>query len=192
MTSEPFFVKRGRKWTDVFINVLILMFSLAALFPLLWIIITAMKSQAAILKEPMNIRPDLKMPVENFKTLWQRGDWPLYFKNTLLLTSEIWAVQMLVAIPAGYAFGVLQFPGKKILFLLVLMRLMISPESAMLSNYLTVLELNAYDTRAGIMLPYVMSAQAVFIFRQAFKQIPPSLGESGESMDARTSGTCCR
>ena len=39
----------------------------------------------------------------------------------------IWAVQMLVAIPAGYAFGVLKFPGKNLLFLLVLTRLMVSP-----------------------------------------------------------------
>jgi sn-glycerol 3-phosphate transport system permease protein len=85
---------------------------------------------------------------------------------------------MLIAIPAAYAFGVMNFRGGKILFLLVLTRLMVSPESTMLANYMTVLKLGAYDSFIGILLPYAVSAQAIFMFRQAFKQIPPSLRES--------------
>ncbi len=166
------------KGKEFVLNVAILVIAFMALMPLLWIFVTACKSQPEILKEPLRIIPVRNMFLENLKTVWGRCDWILYFKNTLLLTVMIWAVQMLVAIPAGYAFGVLKFPGKDLLFLLVLTRLMVSPESTMLANYLTVLKLNAYDTRIGIMLPYVVSAQAIFMFRQAFKQLPSSLMES--------------
>ena len=157
---------------------LILLISLAALLPLAWIVITAMKTQVDILKAPLRINPSLSVFLDNFRQVWQRADWPLYFKNSLLLTAMVWAVQMCVALPAGYAFGMLKLKGEKILFLLVLMRLMISPESTMLANYLTVLGLDAYDTRLGIMLPYIVSAQAIFMFRQAFKQLPTSLYDS--------------
>lgn len=156
----------------------ILLISLAALLPLIWIVITAMKTQVDILKEPLRINPSLSVLADNFRQVWARADWLLYFKNSLLLTALVWAVQMCVALPAGYAFGILKLKGEKILFLVVLMRLMISPESTMLANYLTVLGLNAYDTRLGIMLPYIVSAQAIFMFRQAFKQLPASLYDS--------------
>ena len=162
------------------VNAVILMVSLAALFPLFWIFITAMKSQVEILKEPMKLIPAVNMFAENFKEVWARADWPLYYKNTIVLTVGDWVVQMLVAVPAGYAFAVLRFPGKELLFLLVLTRLMVSPESTMLANYMTVLDLGAYDSLVGIMLPYVVSAQAIFIFRQAFKQLPPELRESAK------------
>lgn len=162
------------------VNAVILFVSLAALFPLFWIFITAMKSQVEILKEPMKLIPAVNMFAENFKEVWARADWLLYYKNTIVLTVSVWVVQMLVAVPAGYAFAVLNFPGKELLFLLVLTRLMVSPESTMLANYMTVLDLGAYDSLVGIMLPYVVSAQAIFIYRQAFKQLPPELRESAK------------
>ena len=162
------------------VNAVILFVSLAALFPLFWIFITAMKSQVEILKEPMKLIPAVNMFAENFKEVWARADWLLYYKNTIVLTVSVWVVQMLVAVPAGYAFAVLNFPGKELLFLLVLTRLMVSPESTMLANYMTVLDLGAYDSLVGIMLPYVVSTQAIFIYRQAFKQLPPELRESAK------------
>lgn len=172
--------KRVRPWKDIVLNALILLISIGALLPLFWILVTACKSQIEILKEPLKIIPEVNMFWSNFQEVWSRGDWVLYYKNTIILTFMIWAVQMLVAIPAGYAFAVLKMPGKNFLFLVVLMRLMISPESTMLANYLTVLKLDAYDTRVGIMLPYIVSAQAIFMFRQAFKQLPMSLMESAK------------
>lgn len=162
----------------VLLNGMILSVCFLALLPLLWIFVTANKSQVEILKQPLALIPENSMLLENLREVWSRADWMLYFKNTVLLTVMVWLVQMMVAIPAGYAFALLKFPGKELIFLLVLMRLMISPESTMLANYLTVVGLNAYDTRLGIMLPYIVSAQAIFMFRQAFKQLPEALRES--------------
>ncbi|MEI3210963.1 MAG: ABC transporter permease subunit [Lachnospiraceae bacterium] len=98
-------------------------------------------------------------------------------KNTLLLTVMIWGcADACCKSRQGMHLGYRDF--RENFILLVLTRLMVSPESPMLANYLTVLKLNAYDTRVGIMLPYVVSAQAIFMFRQAFKQLPSSLLES--------------
>ena len=169
-------VRKRRK--DISINLLILIVSLLMLFPLAWIIITACKNQVEILKNPLALIPHEFYFLKNLQTVWQRADWLVYYKNTIVLTLVTWAIQMAVAIPAGYAFGVMKFRGRDLLFLLVLTRLMVSPESTMLANYLTVLGFDAYDSMWGVILPYVVSAQAIFMFRQAFRQLPPALRES--------------
>lgn len=170
----------SKKCRSFVVNSLILILSVFALFPLFWICITAMKTQGEILREPLSITPNLQALRENMTEVWGRADWLLYYRNTIILTISVWAVQMVVAIPAAYAFAILKFRGAGIFFLLVLMRLMISPESTMLSNYMTVLHLGAYDTMFGIMLPYIVSAQAVFMFRQAFRQLPSALYDSAK------------
>ena len=170
----------SKKCRSFVVNSLILILSVFALFPLFWICITAMKTQGEILREPLSITPNLQALRENMTEVWGRADWLLYYRNTIILTISVWAVQMVVAIPAAYAFAILKFRGAGIFFLLVLMRLMISPESTMLSNYMTVLHLGAYDTMFGIMLPYIVSAQAIFMFRQAFRQLPSALYDSAK------------
>ena len=170
----------SKKCRSFAVNSLILILSVFALFPLFWICITAMKTQGEILREPLSITPNLQALRENMTEVWGRADWLLYYRNTIILTISVWAVQMVVAIPAAYAFAILKFRGAGIFFLLVLMRLMISPESTMLSNYMTVLHLGAYDTMFGIMLPYIVSAQAIFMFRQAFRQLPSALYDSAK------------
>jgi ABC-type glycerol-3-phosphate transport system permease component len=168
----------GNLFAGFLVNVFVLLASLLLLFPLAWIIISSMKSQVEVLKNPLSLIPRPNMFINNFLTVLSRADWPVYYKNTLVLCASVWAVQMLIAIPAAYAFGVMNFRGRKILFFLILTRLLVSPESTMLANYMTVLKMGAYDTLAGILLPYAVSAQAIFIFRQAFRQIPSSLRES--------------
>ena len=170
----------SKKCRSFAVNSLILILSVFALFPLFWICITAMKTQGEILREPLSITPNLQALRENMTEVWGRADWLLYYRNTIILTISVWAVQMVVAVPAAYAFAILKFRGAGIFFLLVLMRLMISPESTMLSNYMTVLHLGAYDTMFGIMLPYIVSAQAIFMFRQAFRQLPSALYDSAK------------
>ena len=173
-------IKKRMSPKDLTLNACIVVISLVMLFPLIWIIITSMKSQIDILKDPLSLVPNFQQFVENFKEVWRRADWLTHYKNTIVLTASIWAIQMLVAIPAGYAFGILKFKGQNLLFLLVLARMVVTPESTMLVNYLTVVNLGAYDTMVGVILPYVVSAQAIFMFRQAFKQIPPALRESAK------------
>lgn len=171
-------IKNRKKAHLLLVNTTIIIVSVIFLLPFLWIIITSNKSQIEVLREPLKIIPEVPMFLENLKQVLSRADWPRYFANSLILTFMVWFVQMLVSIPAAYAFAVMKFPFKNLLFLLILLRLMISPESTMLSNYVTVLSLDAYDSKVGIMLPYIVSAQAIFLFRQAFKQIPASLRES--------------
>ncbi|MDR2480167.1 MAG: carbohydrate ABC transporter permease [Treponema sp.] len=167
-----------RKHSGLFCNLLLVCVSILFLFPLFWIIVTSMKGQAQALKYPLVLFPKTNMFMLNLREVWSRAAWLQSFKNTLVLTAGVWAAQMLVAIPAAYALGVMRFRGAGLLFVLILTRLLATPESTMLANYVTVVKLGAYDSLAGIALPYLLSAQAVFLFRGAFKQMPASLRDS--------------
>jgi len=152
--------------------------SLLVLFPLIWIVVTSLKGQADIFRAPLSLIPTKVMFYSNLLEVLRRAPWVLYFRNTILVVSVLLVVQLVVSILAAYAFAFYDFKGKNLFFLLVLTRLMISPESVILPNYLTILRLGLMDTLVAIGLPFVGSAMAIFLLRQAFLQIPRELKES--------------
>lgn len=167
-----------RTLRTVALNLLILCLCLVALFPLFWIFVTSLKGQAEILKYPLEIIPHKMMFLENIQTVLSRAPWGIFYKNTILLTMAVLLVQLALSIPAAFAFACLKFRFKNIIFLLVLTRMMISPESVMLPNYMIILRMNLHDTMTAMALPYLVSAIAIFMFRQAFLQIPTALRDS--------------
>ena len=88
------------------------------------------------------------------------------------------AAQMCISIPAAYAFAYFKFKWKGFFYLFVLSRLLVSPESLLLPNYLTITGLNLYNTLLGIALPSFASAISIILFRGAFLEIPSALRDS--------------
>ena len=87
---------------------------------------------------------------------------------------------MCISIPAAYAFAYFKFKGKGFFYLFVLSRLLVSPESLLLPNYLTITNLNLYNTLLGIALPSFASAISIILFRGAFLEIPTALRDSAK------------
>ena len=86
--------------------------------------------------------------------------------------------QLCISIPAAYAFAYFKFKWKGFFYLFVLSRLLVSPESLLLPNYLTINGLNLYNTLLGIALPSFASAISIILFRGAFLEIPSALRDS--------------
>lgn len=151
---------------------------LAIVFPLVWIVLTSLKSQVDILTRPLALLPTEFALAANFEEIFRRAPWLVYFRNTVVVVVSLLLLQFTVAIPAAYAFATFRFRGRGLLFIVVLTRLMISPDSVILPNYITILNLGLMDTLVAIFLPFVGSAIAILIFRQALLQIPHELRES--------------
>lgn len=154
------------------------LFVCVILFPLVWIILTSLKTQADIIARPLGIFPSSLNIVQNFEEIFRRAPWLTYFRNSVVIVVTLLMVQFLVSILAAYAFAYFKFPGKNLFFVLVLTRLMISPDSVVLPNYITILNLGLMDTLVAVFLPFVGSAIAILIIRSAFLQIPVELRES--------------
>jgi sn-glycerol 3-phosphate transport system permease protein len=116
--------------------------------------------------------------LENFRTAWAGAPWLRYFFNSFLLVTVVLAGQLVVTTLAGYAFAQFQFPGRDVLFILVLLQLFILPEVLIVENYAMVARLGMFDTVFGIGVPYWASAFGIFLMRQAFKSVPKELDEA--------------
>lgn len=116
--------------------------------------------------------------LDNFRTAWAGAPWLRYFINTFLLVTVVLAGQFVVTTLAGFAFAKIQFPGKDLVFILVLMQLFILPEVLIVENYSMVSRLGLFDTIVGVGMPYMASAFGIFLMRQAFKGVPIELHEA--------------
>jgi sn-glycerol 3-phosphate transport system permease protein len=148
--------------------------ALAFLVPLLWMLRTSLASPAKAL--------DLKalfMPTAaNFSRVWAAAPFGRYYANTLIMVTGILAVQFVFITLAGYAFARLDFYGSKILFVLMLTQLMITPDVLIMPVYSLMGRFSLVNTRIGVMLPFFASAMGTFFIRQTVKTIPYELEEA--------------
>lgn len=121
---------------------------------------------------------DAPLTLVNFVSAWEAAPFASYFLNTIILVAGILCMQLFVCTLAAYSFARYEFPGKNILFSLVLIQLMVMPEILIVRNYRTLSQLGLVDTLFGIGLPYFASAFAIFLLRQTFKTIPKELVEA--------------
>jgi len=160
----------------------------AWLLALMWILPLAYAIWTAFHPAEYETHFDLFAPLtlENFSKAWVQAPFARYFLNTTILVVMILSVQIVLATFAAYAFALYDFPGKKILFGLVLVQLMIMPDILLVENYTTMRQLGLVDTIFAIGLPYMGSAFAIFLLRQTFMTIPKELNEAARIEGANT------
>jgi sn-glycerol 3-phosphate transport system permease protein len=121
---------------------------------------------------------DAPLTLANFVKAWQAAPFARYFLNTVLLVTMVLAAQLVLVTLAAYAFARFEFPGRNVLFALVLVQLMIMPDVLIVENYRTMAALGLKDTILAIGLPYMASAFGIFLLRQTFKTVPRELDEA--------------
>ncbi len=152
----------------------------AWLLALLWFAPLAYAIWTAFHPTEFSARFTLTAPLtlDNFRNAWAAAPFARYFANTALLAVMILAAQLVLCTLAAYAFARYAFPGKQILFALVLVQLMVMPDILLVENYRTLSRLGLIDTLLGIGLPYFASAFAIFLLRQTFLGVPKELDEA--------------
>jgi sn-glycerol 3-phosphate transport system permease protein len=152
----------------------------AWLLALLWILPLVYAVWTAFHPTEFSTRFVLFAPLtlDNFSRAWSAAPFARYFLNTTLLVAMILACQLVLSTLAAYAFARYEFAGKKLLFALVLVQLMVMPDILLVENYKTMARLGIVDTLLAIGLPYFASAFAIFLLRQTFMGIPKELVEA--------------
>ncbi len=122
--------------------------------------------------------PSAPLTLENFDKAWHAAPFARYFLNTTLLCAMILAAQLVLCTLAAYAFARFEFPGRNVVFALVLIQLMVMPDVLIVENYRTMSALGLRDTILAIGLPYMASAFGIFLLRQTFLTVPRELDEA--------------
>jgi len=125
-------------------------------------------------------RFDLAAPLtlDNLSRAWHAAPFARYFANTVMLVTMVLAAQLVLVTLAAYAFARFDFPGRNIVFGLVLVQLMVMPDVLIVENYRTMTAFGLKDTILAIGLPYMASAFGIFLLRQTFKTVPRELEEA--------------
>ena len=118
------------------------------------------------------------LTLQNFVQAWNEAPFARYFLNTVILVTGIVAAQFFLCTLAAYAFARFTFPGRNVLFTLVLLQLLVMPDILIVQNYQTMRSFGLIDTLAAIGLPYIASGFGIFLLRQTFMTVPKELDEA--------------
>ena len=167
---------RARKTAlNVLVYTMLVIWALLVLFPFYWMILTSVKSYAAYNTEFIPKFFTLSPTFQNYIDAFTAVSLGKYFINTIIFTLSTTALMMAIIIPAAFAFARLNFRGKNLLFTLFLSLMMIPNELVIITNFVTVTNLNLRNTFTGLILPSVMSVFYVYLLKENFAQIPDEL-----------------
>jgi len=163
-------------------------------FALLWALPLLYAFWAAFHPAAYATRFELTAPLtlENFTQAWNAAPFARYFLNTVMLVLGIMLAQFVICTLAAFGLARWKFYGSDVLFALILIQLMVTPDVLILENYRTLQKLGLIDTITGVGIPYVASAFGIFLLRQAFKSIPKELDDAARMEGASTLQTIWR
>jgi ABC-type glycerol-3-phosphate transport system permease component len=159
------------------VYLLVLVSVLVVMFPLIWMLFSAVKTNGEIIDPNAPLIPT-HWRWSNIKDAWQAAPFGRYFLNSAIFSVVTTVGQVATGLLAGYAFAMFEFPFQRVLFYTVLSGLMI-PFTVVLVPVVEILgKLDWIDTYQGLIVPNIASALGCFLFRQFFLGVPVELGEA--------------
>ncbi len=149
--------------------------ALIVLFPFYWMLLTSVKSYSAYSTEKIpqfiTLSPTLQNYVEAFTAVPLAG----YFVNTLIFTLVTTGIMLVVTVLAAFAFARLDFKGKNFAFTAFLSLMMIPTELVVITNFVTVTNLDMRNSFFGLILPSITSVFYIYLLKENFSQVPNEL-----------------
>ena len=165
---------RGRAGKTV-VYLLLSVWAVMVLFPFYWMLLTSVKSYGAYNSEYIPQLYTLEPTLENYADAFTGVPLARYFGNTVIFTVITTALMLVVTVLAAFAFARLNFRGKNAAFLAFLSLMMIPNELVIITNYVTITDLNLRNTFTGLILPSVTSVFYIYLLKENFAQIPDEL-----------------
>lgn len=151
--------------------------SVTMIFPFLWMLLTSFKTQSEAMAIPPKILPS-GWELTNFFTALQSLPFTNLYLNTGLMILFRVICAVVFSSMAGYAFAKLNFPGKNLLFGLVLMQMMLPSQIFIIPQYQMLAKMGMTNTIFALVFPGLVSAFGTFFLRQAYMGLPNELAEA--------------
>lgn len=145
------------------------------LFPFYWMILTSVKSYSQYSSEAIPQFITLKPTMQNYFDAFTAVPLGRYFLNSVIFSLVTTALMLFVTILAAFGFARLNFKGKNLAFTLFLALMMIPGELVVITNFVTVTNMELRNTFAGLILPSVASVFYIYLLKENFAQVPDEL-----------------
>jgi multiple sugar transport system permease protein len=160
------------------IEILVLLFfSIIFLAPIVWTVSTSLRLPAQSFTVPPKWIPT-DFYLDNYVQVFKITPFGSYIKNSVIVTLSIVMGQLVTASLAGYAFARLRFPGKEVLFVIILATMMIPLQATIIPIFVLISKLGLADTLTALIVPAWPTAFGTFLLRQYFMTIPDELHDA--------------
>lgn len=149
------------------------------MLPFVWMVLTSFKTYKETIKVPMVWLPS-SLYWGNYEEILTKMNFVQYYKNTATVTLGITIPQLFFSALAAYSFARLNFPGKNVIFMVLMAALMIPLQMVLLPRFLLMVRFRWIDTFKAVIIPEIASIYGTFFIRQQFMTLPRELDESAE------------
>jgi multiple sugar transport system permease protein len=147
------------------------------LLPLVWMVATSFKPEADIVKFPPSLLPD-RVTLEHYLEVWQRIPFARLYVNTIVFAGGVTLISLLLDSMTAYALARLQFRGRNLVFVAILVMLMLPFQVTLIPLYDLLVSLGWTNTMQGLIVPRATNAFGIFFLRQFLLSLPRDLEEA--------------
>lgn len=173
------FLVLGRsKVATVLAIVLLVVMAVSWLLPLLWAVDTSFKTEAQAQEVPLQWFPDGGFTLENYRSVFERGEVPRWMANTLLVAGSVTILTVAVCALAGYGFARTRFRGKNVMFAATIALIAVPGQILIVPLFRQMEALGFVDTYQGVILPQLVAPVMVYIFSKFFAEVPQEIEDA--------------
>ncbi len=147
------------------------------LFPLIWMVLTSVKPENDVTTFPPSLWP-AHWALAAYANVWTRVPFGRFFLNTVIFAGGVTLVSLLFDSMTAYALSRLRFPGRDVIFVVILVAMMLPFQVTFIPLYVTVHALHLLNTYGGLIIPRATNAFGIFMLRQFFISLPRDLDEA--------------
>lgn len=152
--------------------------SLLILIPFFWMLSASLRTRGDLLANPTTLWPD-PFALANFGDVWNRIPFGRQLVNTTVFAGCVAVVSVVLDSMAGYAFARFEFPGRGVLFVVVLITLMLPIQVTLIPIFQLLSDLGWINSYQGLIVPRIADAFGIFFMRQFFLSLPKDLEDAG-------------
>lgn len=167
--------RRRHRFSQTCLYTLLTIWGLIVLFPFYWMLLTSVKNYNSYNSEHIPSFYTLSPTLKNYKDAFTSVPLARYLGNTLFFTIVTTGIMLVVITLAAFAFARLSFPGKNLMFTLFLSLMMIPNELVIITNFVTITNLDMRNTFSGLILPSITSVFYIYLLKENFQQVPDEL-----------------
>lgn len=185
---------RTFRWANiesVFVNVLLAVLAVLMLVPFAWMIATSLKPPEEVMSLTPNWLPK-KIVVGSFAEVWQKLPFGRFYLNSIFVAITASVSTVVLGSLTGYALAKFEFPGRNLLFMLILATMMVPVEVTFIPLYIMMADLGRVNTYQGLIAPTLMTGFGVFLMRQFSRTIPNDFIEAARIDGASQIGIYAR
>ena len=161
-------MRQRQFWSGTLIHLCLIVASLLIALPLVWMVLTALKTHQQVFTEPMWRIPAEVQLGANIAQVFKLIPFWRYFSNSLIVATVVTVGDLFFSTLAGFGLAKYRFPGRNLIFAVIVATMMIPFSVIMIPEYIIVRRLGWIDTYAGLTIPFLISSFGIFMLRQAF------------------------